>query len=431
MMDFRAPDLTPDGFAGAILAVEGIRDAAVLLNGPTGCKFYHGAVSDAQLPRESSMDPMQFSEEFYFGQPRVPATYLDDHDYVFGATEKLERILPRVAEKGHRLIAVVNSPGAALIGDDLERFVASAGLSIPCVAIESAGFSVGFSRGFQDTVIRTLKLLAPPPVPVQAKRVNLVGLSIFHKHWEGNIAELRRLLSLCGVSVNTVLCAGCTVADLKHVAAGEANLVIHPEFADELVPFLQSRFGHPALIPQGGAPIGFQETENWIHAVCALLDADPAPACAEIKESRRRAYEILSRFNSLTGLPRGATFALQADGSVSLPLVRWLYDYLGMVPIAISLVETTCGYADALREFLEHIGCADAWEADVTDQYPDLVFGCERFISRFRARGLPVVGIDIALPGSGAVEVIPRCHMGATGALWLLERILNGMLEIS
>ena len=66
MMDFRAPDLTPDGFVGAILAVEGIRDAAVLLNGPTGCKFYHGAVSDAQLPRESSMDPMQFSEEFYF-----------------------------------------------------------------------------------------------------------------------------------------------------------------------------------------------------------------------------------------------------------------------------------------------------------------------------------------------------------------------------
>ena len=52
--------------------------------------------------------------EFYFGQPRVPATYLDDHDYVFGATDKLEKILPVVAQKGHSLVAVVNSPGAAL-----------------------------------------------------------------------------------------------------------------------------------------------------------------------------------------------------------------------------------------------------------------------------------------------------------------------------
>lgn len=419
MTDFRLPDLTPDGLTGAILAVEGIRDAAVLLNGPTGCKFYHGALSDGQLARESSMDPLQFSDEFYFGQPRIPATYLDDHDYVFGASEKLEKILPRVAERGHRLIAVVNSPGAALIGDDLERLIASAGLLIPCVAIEIAGFSKGIARGFQEAVILTLKRLAPPPVPVRPKQVNLVGLSIFHRHWDGNVAELRRLLSLCHISVNTVICAGCTVEELRHVAAAELHLVIHPEFADELIPFLQSSFERPVLIPEAGAPIGFQETENWIKAVCAALDTDPIPALNEIKEARNRAYHLLSRFNSLTGLPRGATFALLADGSISLPLTRWLYDYLGMVPIAISVEETTTSHAEALRRFLEQIGCADAWQADGSDLCPDLVFGDEGFISRFRARGLPVVGIDIALPGSGAVELISRCYMGSTGALWL------------
>ena len=48
----------------------------MLLNGPTGCKFYHGAIAEGQLPRESSYDPLRFLDEFYFGQPRVPATYL-------------------------------------------------------------------------------------------------------------------------------------------------------------------------------------------------------------------------------------------------------------------------------------------------------------------------------------------------------------------
>ena len=127
----------PDSLTGAILAIEGIRDAAVLLNGPTGCKFYHGSIAEGQLPRESSYDPLRFIEEFYFGQPRVPATYLEGNDYVFGSSGKLERILPVVAAKGHALVAVINSPGAALIGDDLEQFVTSAKLNIPYVTIES------------------------------------------------------------------------------------------------------------------------------------------------------------------------------------------------------------------------------------------------------------------------------------------------------
>jgi nitrogenase molybdenum-iron protein alpha/beta subunit len=429
MMDIRPAEMTPDGFTGAILAVEGILDAAVLLNGPTGCKFYHGALSDGQLIRDSSMDPMQFFEGFYFGQPRVPATYLDDQDYVFGATEKLGEILPKVAEKGHRLIAVVNSPGAALIGDDLERFISEAGLPIPCVAIESTGFSTGFVQGFQEAVIRTLKSLSPPRIPTQAKLVNLIGLSIFHRHWEGNAAEIRRLLSLCGIEVNTVLAAGCSVEELVNMGAAEINLVVHPEFAGELVPFLQERFGSPSLVPASGAPIGFQETENWIKAVCAAVSADPAPALAEIRESRKRAYGVLSRFNSLTGLPRGATFALRADGSISLPLVQWLHDYLGMVPISVSTNETTPGHDQAIRGYLEEIGCGEAWEADATERHPNLVFGGEAFIGPFRARGLPVAGVDIALPASGAIEVLPRCYMGSAGALWLLERILNGLLD--
>ena len=429
MNDFPLPDIMPDGFSGAITAVEGIRDAAVLLNGPTGCKFYHGALSDGRFPRRNSMDPLRYSDEFYFGQPRVPATYLDDQDYIFGATEKLDKILPKTAEKGHRLIAVVNSPGAALIGDDLERFIAAAGLPAPCVAVESAGFSDGFAHGFQEAVIRTLKRISPPSLPIRSKRVNLIGISIFQRHWEGDVQELKRLLGLCGIQVNAVLCAGCSVADLEALGSAEANLVVHHEFADELIPFLESAFGRPSLIPATGSPIGFQETERWIEGVCESLRADPAPALADVRRARKRAYDALSRFNSLTGLPKGATFALKADGSIALPLTRWLYDYLGMVPVGVSTNDAVSEHRKLLRNFLKEIRCADAWDSDGADRAPDLVFGDEGFIGRFRARGLPVFGIDIAMPGGGNLEIIPRCAVGASGTLWLLERILNGMLE--
>lgn len=161
------------------------------------------------------------------------------------------------------------------------------------------------------------------------------------------------------------------------------------------------------------------------------MNADPAPALTDIRRARRRAYDALSRFNSLTGLPKGATFALRADASVVLPLTRWLYEYLGMVPAAVFLDETTADQASALRRHLREIDGEEAWESDVADNFPDLVFGGEDFIGRYRIQGPPVKGIDIAMPGSGAIDIVPKCYMGPTGALWLLEWILNTMSDFT
>ncbi len=175
--------------------------------------------------------------------------------------------------------------------------------------------------------------------------------------------------------------------------------------------------------------MGFGQTRRWIEGACDALAVDATPALNDIDRCRKRAYAILSRFNALTGLPRGATFALIAGGSIALPLTRWLYDYLGMVPVAVILQEATSDCAPALNQFLRDIDCQSALNADLSTVEPDLVFSGEGVIGRFRACGVPVGGIDIALPGNGAIEIIDRCQLGATGALWLLERILNGLLE--
>ncbi|MBI9088386.1 MAG: hypothetical protein JEZ12_04160 [Desulfobacterium sp.] len=428
-MEFDCQPIPPDSFTGAIMAVEGITDAAVLLNGPTGCKFYHGSISESLLSRAAYLDPLYYSEEFYFGQPRVPATYLDDYDYVFGATQKLEKILPVVAEKGHSLIVIVNSPGAALIGDDLERFIKNACLPVPCLAIENTGFSDAFATGFQDAVIQVIKQVDPTPGTSPTPRVNLMGLSIFHHHWQGNLNELTLLLNACGIEVNTVLCAGTTMARMENLATAGCNLVIHQEYADKLALFLKERFHLPTLVPSVGAPMGFEATEAWITEVCENFDLDPAPGMAIIKKARNRSHEVLNRFNSLTGLPKGATFALVADASIALPLVTWLYTYLGMVPVAVKFVETVDCFADALTAFLHRIDCADALNADIVAATPDIVLGSQADISRQRLAGYPFAGIDISLPAASHIHVVEKSFMGAQGTLYLIEKIINGLFR--
>ncbi len=425
------PTISPDGLSGAIFAIEGIVDAAVLLHGPTGCKFYHGAISERSFPRGASFDPLRYGEEFYFGQPRVPASYLDGQDYVFGAVAKIERLLPQIAARGHRLLAIVNTPGAALIGDDLERAIAAADVQTPCLVLENSGFSRSFSAGFQDALIQAIARLDPPPLPPVVRRVNLLGLSLYQRHWQGSLAELRRLLAYCGISVGAILSAGSSVAQFQEIAAAQLNVLVHAEYGTGLAAWLQERYGTPWLCSEQGAPIGFDATEAWLAAICAALDVDPAPGLEALREARRLSYQAISRFNALTGLPRGATFVLQAEGSLAYPLTRWLYEYLGMVPLAVQISDPASSYAGALRDYLAAIGCGGAWQAALgREQLPAVVLGSQELIARIGSLGRPVAGVEIGLPGGLYIDVLPKRLLGAEGALFIVEQVLNGLYRL-
>ena len=106
----------PDGFNGAVMAVESIEDAAVFLHGPGGCRVRHMVHSSAVYPRMPPGTDADWLGPYYYGYPRVPASYLDEYDFINGAFYKLDEALPIVASKKPSLIVVINSPGAALIG---------------------------------------------------------------------------------------------------------------------------------------------------------------------------------------------------------------------------------------------------------------------------------------------------------------------------
>lgn len=420
----------PDSLMGAIMAIEGISDAAVLLNGPTGCKTFYALISDRQYPRADHLSLTRDLKEFYFGQPRIPTTYLDEQDYVFGPGEKLARIFPAVAAQGHALIAIVNSPGAALIGDDLRRFLREARSPVPAVAIEAPGFSSSMASGYQDALISAVEALDPPVRVASPNCVNLLGLSIYHQHWQGSLAGLRELLRLMGIEVIAVPGAGSSAEELRALAGARCNLVIHQEYADRLAPWLEERYGMPAILPSAGAPVGFDAAESWLLEIAAALDRDPAPALARVRDARRRAYGHLNRFHRHTGLPKGATFAIRIDASLACPLLKWLHAYLGMVPTAVQLsAGEDTPLAAAGRAYLDRIGCGSAWDADLAAGQPDLVLSSGAVVARFLGMGQAVAGVELSQPAAARIDIVPKALLGSDGALYLLERILNELQD--
>jgi nitrogenase molybdenum-iron protein alpha/beta subunit len=421
--------ITPDSLSGIIFALEGVRGSVVLLNGPTGCKFYHSAISDNQVLRQLEFDPLNFPAKWYFGQPRVPCTYLDSGDYVYGGREKLTEALEYIRENvPHSLLCVVNSPGAALIGDDLDGIARIVGGGVPVVTVETPGFSSDVCAGFETGALALLRAIDPPKMRPIPKTVNLLGVSIFQKYFAGDLIELRRILALCGVEVHCALCADSDVDAVRAISSAALNIVVRPEYGTETARYLEREYTTPCYVCDG-APIGFAATEKLVRDVGALLDCDVSAAIEDCERARATAFSYMSRVNLLTGLPKGVHVSVEGTYSDLLGYFRFFAEYFAMVPECGAVI---CPRADELRPALEAYlaarGLGDVLSRDILEAESELVFASGATISRVRLAGRRFVGVENAQPTLGYLDVIPKTHLGVSGALLIVEQTLNGLL---
>jgi len=135
----------------------------------------------------------------------------------------------------------------------------------------------------------------------------------------------------------SVLTAGSTYDELSRFKDAEYNIVVHEECGNNIVKWLKQEYGMPYLIPSEGAPIGFYALGSFINEISVLLSTNPEPGLQKIKKAKEKFYLHLSRVNSLTGLPRGTSFAVNAEPSIAYALTKWLYEYLGMCPVSVKV----------------------------------------------------------------------------------------------
>ena len=420
--------ITPDGLSGLIFALEGVAGSVVLLNGPTGCKFYHSATSDSQMIRQLEFDPLNYPEKWYFCQPRVPCTYLDNADYVYGSREKLLEALEYLkANVRHSMVAIVNSPGAALIGDDLDGIARAALDGTPFVTIETPGFSSDVCAGFEQGAVALVEALNPPKLEARPKTVNLLGVSIFQKYFAGDLIELRHLLNICGITVNCALCADASPGEVLEISAAALNIVVRPEYGLDTARRLEQLYGTPYYVCDG-APIGFAAVEKLVRDVSGLLGCDPAAAIEDSERARANAYVHISRVNSLVGLPKGARVSVEGTYSDLYAYFKFFTEYFGMLPEAANVFCPRADFAkQKLEELMRRYGLSDVLTRDIFDAQSDLVFASGATISRLRNAGRQFVGVENALPALGYLDVIPKTHLGVSGALLLTEQVLNGL----
>ncbi len=414
MTGYCSKSITPDSLTGVLFALEGIRNAVVLLNGPMGCRFYHSTTSRFLLTRPLLKLPAgeggervpvdyNYLNSWFFRQERVPCTCLDGYDYVYGTKEKVREAMTFIRDSvDFDLLAIVNSPGASLIGDDLRETAGEVLGPGRTVVVETPGFSETFASGWSRAAMALLEQVGTDlwgkrqPKERNGKRVNLLGLSIWQRYFEGDLAELRRLLDLCGVQVNAALCADSSIEELAQMPEADLNVVLDPEAGTAAAHFLKEYCGTPCMICDG-LPVGFSATERTFLEICAALDVSCEKLMEESERARALAWYRIEQVYSTSGKPRGVTFCVEGSTAQKQAYAAFLTDYLGMEPS--------------------------------DPEHAELVFGDANLISELMLKNRRFCGIEISLPGMGYIDLVPKTHLGIRGALFLIEQVLNGLMS--
>jgi nitrogenase molybdenum-iron protein alpha/beta subunit len=413
----------PEGMLGAILAIEGIKDSMTILNGPTGCKYYPASSSEASYSDRGAgtqkYNAFKFFKEFFFSQPRVPCTYLDGNDYIMGSGDKPDRVYEKVMEGSPNIVALVNSPGASLIGETLKLKNEKG----PIVRLEAPLPSVPMGAGFQSAVIKVLETISPKKSE-KRNGVNLIGISIGHLGWEDSIEDLNEIFKKCDIHVNTTICAGCSVSDIETSGNAELNVLLHRDFGSDIAKWYENNLNIPFIESEFGAPIGFDALEDLVKKVCMKLKADPSDAIAFIRKKRERAAKVISKLFADRNSVRGCTFSIIADGSIAYPVMRFLYSYLGMIPVAVTTGMDN-SFNDEIGKFITENGL------DVSDDPfntpADVMIADGNNISSALRRNIIMGGYDVACRGLSGVNVSERPILGLGGTVRLIDGVLTAL----
>ncbi|MCL1984284.1 MAG: nitrogenase component 1 [Methanomassiliicoccaceae archaeon] len=411
----------PEGILGISLAFEGISDAVTIMNGPTGCKSYPAWFSEHTYPCRDKdcyvSDHFKYYKKFFFTQPRVPCTYMDSDDYIMGTCGKLDEVFEEVKALKPKMIGMINSPGASLIGETLS-LKKEEGI---IVRMESPQPSVPLGTGFQDTMIKILDTLSIKR-KAERKGVNILGMSVWDLGWEDSIKDLKDLLALCGIKVNTVVGAGCSVRELKNSGGAELNVIVHRDMGIDIAKWYERELDVPYVESRYGAPIGFDALEDWLLRICEFLNKDPSKAMRKIKEQRERAAKVMLALYTVHKPTLGRTFSVAASGSIAYPVTTFLYSYLGLLPVSI-FMGSDRSFRKEIQSFIEE-NDLDVSE-DVFDTPADVMIGDGDGIASAEYRGIIIGGFDMVRPSRIIVPLKERPVLGLGGTMRLLDGVMN------
>lgn len=380
---------------GAVSASLCINDSGVVLHGPRSCSYIMASNSDRVNVDRAIPD--------YSPTPslKLISTDINDGVSIFGGSDALRDGLLRSIEKGNKLVFVVTTCVAGIIGDDVDKVVEGVLSEHPDVCVKTIiadGNIVGdYFDGF-ILAIEKISELIDPDVTAEKGYVNLIGSTFFRLAESDNRRSLYEILDAFGLKVNCRFINECTVEDVKNYYRAEFNIMIAEDGTCGLMMDAVSEVTGRS-IPSVVLPVGVANTEELIRQLGSITGRTEAvePLIGSIKDRYHRG--ISKHVEALRGKRVIVFCSYYTD-------IDWFFDYLldlGLDIIRIGYMtkniykDYEIGHRYRDPSIVRFSYEKDDLYKDIGEMAPDLVITSNYFTDAIDARWAFFPGVNIGV----------------------------------
>ncbi|MDR2111137.1 MAG: hypothetical protein LBP32_07500 [Spirochaetaceae bacterium] len=302
----------------------------------------------------------------------IPSTNFCDKDVVFGAADRLRRLVKKSLEYYKTdMLLLVDGCSSEIVGDDIEEVASAfAGSPVPVIYAKLPGFKGNNLWGHTRvlTGIADQYLKNRPRGERNEKQVNVFGIvPYFDSFWTADLEELEKMLRALGLEPNIIYGRGKGLEAIHKIPQAAFNLVLAPWTDLEFAEHLQELFGTP-YFHYPCLPIGPAETARFIRALTEYANLDPQNAEDYIKgEEDRYFYYVKNAVRVFVGGPvTPRRFYINSSASRAVSLTRFLVNDWGMTPVKVFITDDVpLPYQDNVAGTLRDIECHDAKGFDI------------------------------------------------------------------
>ncbi len=402
---------------GALNTLTAIDGHVPILHGGPGCGvqlFYGQSFTSG------------FRGSGWIGGVAVPSSNTFEKEVVFGGEPRLKEQIEKTIEliDAERYV-VLSACTSELIGDDIKGILNQFDGEKSLIFAETAGFR-GSSYDGYEILLNAIIDQVVQEKPKQSNLVNIIGIvpsqDVF---WQGNLAEIERILNGIGLEVNTLF----NDKKVEDLAAASLNIVLSPWVGVNAAVELENRFGTPFII--NPLPIGVDETNSFLKTVGNFFDIDVEKFTANEEAKTYRSIEKIADF--VIDFDVQLKFATITDSNYAVAINKFFVEEFGWIPSAAVITdEVPEDNRDTINKLLKSdktISPEVVYESDsyniwekIEQEAPEFIFGSS--LDKDFSAKIGAARLSVAFPITDRI-VIDKGYSGYKGVLNLLEDALS------
>ncbi|MCG8375452.1 MAG: chlorophyllide a reductase subunit Z [Chlorobiales bacterium] len=384
---------TASAYWGAVNTFCALRDVHVIADAPVGCYNLVGAAV------------MDYTDAIPYLENFTPTSLTEKEIASSGSSESVINVIEKLGDTEKQLI-LVSSAESEMIGSDHEKMLQLKYPNIRFFASNSLGENEWAGR---DRALAWLYKNFDEGIlaKIEPGTVSIIGPSYGCFNSPSDLAEVKRLVTGCGVTIKHVYPFESKLHDISGLKNSEVIVVMYQEFGQTL----GDKLGRPVL----QAPFGLAETEQFISNL-GILTGNEERAASFLQEEKQ------STLQPLWDLWRGPQsewfptirFGVAADRTYAEGLAKFLGNEMGMQ--CLFSHDTAETDNNALRE-------------ELATAQPQFMFG--RIVDKIYLAEIDANTrfIPAGFPGPIVRRALGTPFMGHSGAVYLIQEIVNALYE--